>query len=73
SLTKKGIQFSGQSLTFDYLSFCRNIDIKVIDDIISIGSPLEYNQFLLQEEIYIYLPEAKVRLESLCELTCDTL
>ncbi|CAB4404172.1 unnamed protein product [Rhizophagus irregularis] len=71
-----------------------NIDIKVIDDIISIGSSLEYNRFLLQEEIYsllvkkcpeikylnicgtyeiVYLPEAKVRLESLCELTCDTL
>ncbi|CAB4404173.1 unnamed protein product [Rhizophagus irregularis] len=85
---------NGQSLVFDYLSFCRNIDIKVIDDIISIGSPSEYNQLILQEEIYnllikkcpeikylnicgtyeiVYLPEAKVRLESLCELTCDTL
>ncbi|CAG8702664.1 14395_t:CDS:2 [Rhizophagus irregularis] len=71
-----------------------NIDIKVIDDIISIGSSLVYNRFLLQEEIYsllikkcpeikylnicgtyeiVYPPEAKVRLESLCELTCDTL
>ncbi|CAB4445349.1 unnamed protein product [Rhizophagus irregularis] len=85
---------NGQSLAFDYLSFCKNINIKVIDDIISIGSSLEYNRFLLQEEIYsllvkkcpeikylnicgtyeiVYLPEAKVRLESLCELTCDTL
>ncbi|CAB4421636.1 unnamed protein product [Rhizophagus irregularis] len=84
----------GQSLAFDYLSFCRNINIKVIDDIISIGSSLEYNRFLLQEEIYsllvkkcpeikylnicgtydiVYHSEAKVRLESLCELTCDTL
>ncbi|PKC58446.1 hypothetical protein RhiirA1_541068 [Rhizophagus irregularis] len=93
-LTKKGIQISGQSLAFDYLSFCRSIDIKIINDIISIGSSLEYNQFLLQEEIYsllikkcpeikylnicgayeiVHLPEAKVRLESLCELTCDTL
>ncbi|GBC46092.1 hypothetical protein GLOIN_2v1764020 [Rhizophagus irregularis DAOM 181602=DAOM 197198] len=93
-LTKRGILILGQSLAFDYLSFCKNINIKVIDDIISIGSSLEYNRFLLQEEIYsslvkkfpeikylnicgtyeiVYLPEAKVRLESLCELTCDTL
>ncbi|CAB4476689.1 unnamed protein product [Rhizophagus irregularis] len=71
-----------------------SIDTKIIDVIISIGSSLEYNQFLLQEEIYsllikkcpeinylnirgtyeiVYLPEAKIRLESLCELTCDTL
>ncbi|CAB4495363.1 unnamed protein product [Rhizophagus irregularis] len=93
-LTKRGILILGQSLAFDYLSFCRNINIKVIDDIISIGSSLEYNRFYLQEEIYsllvkkcpeikylnicgtyeiVYHPEAKVRLESLCELTCDTL
>ncbi|CAB4494054.1 unnamed protein product [Rhizophagus irregularis] len=73
---------------------CRSIDTKIIDIIISIGSSSEYNQFLLQEEIYsllikkcpeikylnirgtyeiVYLPEAKIRLESLCELTCDTL
>ncbi|CAB4404193.1 unnamed protein product [Rhizophagus irregularis] len=71
-----------------------SIDTKIIDVIISIGSSSEYNQFLLQEEIYsllikkcpeikylnirgtyeiVYLPEAKFRLESLCELTCDTL
>ncbi|CAB4427234.1 unnamed protein product [Rhizophagus irregularis] len=93
-LTKKEIKISNQSLAFDYLSFCRSIDIKIIDDIISVGSPLEYNRFLLQEEIYsllikkcpeikylkirgiyeiVYLSEAKFRLESLCELTCDTL
>jgi hypothetical protein len=62
-LTKKGIQISEQSLAFDYLTFCRSIDIKIIDSIISIGSSLEYNQFLLQEEIYSYLirkcPEIK--------------
>ncbi|CAG8696753.1 9708_t:CDS:2, partial [Rhizophagus irregularis] len=73
---------------------CRSIDTKIIDVIISIGSSSEYDQFLLQEEIYslfikkcpeikylnirgtyeiVYLPEAKFRLESLCELTCDTL
>ncbi|EXX56708.1 uncharacterized protein OCT59_029099 [Rhizophagus irregularis] len=93
-LSKKGIKISGQSLAFDYLSFCRSINIKIIDDIISIGSSSEYNRFLLQEEIYsflikkcpeikylnihgtyeiVYPPEAKARLESLCELTCDTL
>ncbi|EXX71631.1 uncharacterized protein OCT59_017123 [Rhizophagus irregularis] len=94
SLTKKEILISNQSLAFDYLSFCRSIDTKIIDVIISIGSSSEYDQFLLQEEIYslfikkcpeikylnirgtyeiVYLPEAKFRLESLCELTCDTL
>ncbi|GBC46106.2 hypothetical protein GLOIN_2v1764020 [Rhizophagus irregularis DAOM 181602=DAOM 197198] len=71
-----------------------SINIETIDEIISIGSPLEYNRFLLQEEIYsllikkcpeikylnicgtyeiLYLPEAKAHLESLYELTCDTL
>ncbi|CAB4476669.1 unnamed protein product [Rhizophagus irregularis] len=94
SLTKKGVKITGQSLVFDYLSFCKSINIETIDDIISIGSSSEYNQFLLQEEIYsflikkcpeikylnicdtyeiVYLPEARVRLESLCELTCDTM
>ncbi|CAB4425884.1 unnamed protein product [Rhizophagus irregularis] len=69
-------------------------EVQTIDAIISSGSSSEYNQFLLQEEIYsllikkcpeikylnicdtyeiVYLPEAKVRLESLCELTFDTL
>ncbi|CAG8675345.1 10236_t:CDS:2 [Rhizophagus irregularis] len=94
SLTKKGVKITGQSLVFDYLTFCKSINIRTIDAIISIGSSSEYNQFLLQEEIYsllikkcpeikylnicdtyeiVYLPEAKVRLESLCELTFDTL
>ncbi|GBC14836.2 hypothetical protein GLOIN_2v1764020 [Rhizophagus irregularis DAOM 181602=DAOM 197198] len=91
--TKKKFNIPGQSLAFDYLSFCRSINIEIIDVIISIGS-LEYNRFLLQEEIYSFLmkkcpeikylnicgtydilhfPEAKFRLESLCELTCHTL
>jgi hypothetical protein len=93
-LKKEGILISGQSLAFDYLAFCRSINTRIIDNIISIGSLSEYNRFLLQEEIYsflirkcpeinyldmrgtydiVYLPEAKIRLESLCELTCDTL
>ncbi|CAB4404189.1 unnamed protein product [Rhizophagus irregularis] len=93
-LTKKEILISSQSLAFDYLSFCKSIDTKIIDNIISIGTSSEYNQFLLQEEIYsflikkcpeikylsicgtreiLYLPETKNRLESLCELTFDTL
>ncbi|GBB90140.1 hypothetical protein RclHR1_01700003 [Rhizophagus clarus] len=92
-LTKKGIKISGQSLAFDYLSFCMSIDISIIDDIISIESSSEYDRFILQEEVYnflimkcpeikylnirgsyelVFLPETKVRLESLCELTCDT-
>ncbi|GBC07552.1 hypothetical protein RclHR1_07530001 [Rhizophagus clarus] len=92
-LRKKGIQISSQSLTFDYLSFCKSINVKIIDEIISIKYLTEYNRFILQEEIYsflirkcpeikylnicgtyelVYLPESKVRLESICELTCDT-
>jgi hypothetical protein len=51
-LTREGIHNLGQSLAFDYLSFCRSINVKIIDDIISIGSSSEYNRFLLQEEIY---------------------
>ncbi|GBC03334.1 hypothetical protein RclHR1_05070018 [Rhizophagus clarus] len=92
-LTKKGIKVLNKPLAFDYLSFCRSIDIKILDDIISIGSSSEYNRFIIQEEIYgflikkcpeikylnirgtyelVYLPEAMIHLESLCELTCDT-
>ncbi|GBB89277.1 hypothetical protein RclHR1_15980003 [Rhizophagus clarus] len=62
-LTKEGIHILSQSLTFDYLSFCRSINVDFIYDIISIGSSSEYNRFLLQEEIYHLLmrkcPEIK--------------
>ncbi|CAB4482949.1 uncharacterized protein OCT59_026544 [Rhizophagus irregularis] len=83
-----------QPLLFDYLSFCRSIDVDILNDIISIGTSESYNQFLLQLEIYnllmrkcsqfkyinirslqhqiFYFPGAKTRLESLCELECDT-
>ncbi|CAB4402142.1 unnamed protein product [Rhizophagus irregularis] len=62
----KGIQLStisSQSLSFDYLSFCRSININTLNIIISIGSSLAFNQFLLQQEFYILfmrkLPELK--------------
>jgi hypothetical protein len=93
-LKREGIQTSDQSLAFDYLSFCKSINVKIINNIISIGSTSTYNQFLLQQEFYnlmvrkcselkylnmisikhqiFYFSEAKVRLESLCELKCDT-
>src|ERR1044071_3576838 len=54
-LTSLGIQLfltSHQPLLFDYLSLCRSINMKVIKDIISLGSSLTYHQFLLQQEIY---------------------
>src|ERR1044072_6887655 len=95
-LTGLGIQLppiSPQSLLFDYLSLCRSVNMKVINDIIAVGSPSTYNQFLFQQEIYslfikkcpefkyldmrliqhqiFYFPEAKVRLNSICELTCE--
>jgi hypothetical protein len=56
-------QISHQSLLFDYLSFCRSIDVDILNTIISIGSSDLYNQFLLRQEIYNLLmrkcPELK--------------
>ncbi|GBC32288.1 hypothetical protein GLOIN_2v1764020 [Rhizophagus irregularis DAOM 181602=DAOM 197198] len=96
-LIRKGIQLpsvSSRPLLFDYLSFCRSININIMNTVVSIGSSLAYNQFLLQQEFYklfmkkcpelkfldirsikhqiFYFPEANTRLESLCELKCDT-
>ncbi len=51
-LTNQGIQISHQSPLFDYLSFCKSINVNVIKNIISIISSSTYNQFLLQQEIY---------------------
>src|SRR6266542_4441408 len=51
-LKSQGIRISYQSPLFDYLSFCRSINMNVIKNIISIGSSSTYNQFLLQQEIY---------------------
>jgi hypothetical protein len=52
-----------QPLLFDYLSFCRSIDVDILNSIISIGTSDFYNQFLLQQEIYNLLmrkcPELK--------------
>ncbi|GBB84940.1 hypothetical protein RclHR1_11510004 [Rhizophagus clarus] len=81
-------------LLFDYLSFCRSINVNTINSIVSIGSPSAYNKFFMQQEFYYlfmkkcpelkyldmrsikhqiyYFPDSKSRLESLCELTCDT-
>ncbi|CAG8641956.1 20026_t:CDS:2 [Rhizophagus irregularis] len=86
---------SCQSLLFDYLSFCRSINVSIINNIISIGAPSAYDEFLLQQEIYsllirkcpelkyldmikikhqlFYFPKANIRLDSLCELRCDTI
>jgi hypothetical protein len=96
-LTKQGIQLppvSYKKLLFDYLSFCRSMNVNVINDIIDVGSSSAYNLFLLQQEVYslfmrkcpelkyldirsiehqiFYFPGAKTRLDSLCELRCDT-
>ncbi|RIA84718.1 hypothetical protein C1645_831840 [Glomus cerebriforme] len=54
-LISQGINFpsiSYQSLLFDYLSFCRSININIINSIILIGSSLAHNQFYLQQEFY---------------------
>jgi hypothetical protein len=96
-ITNQKIQLSfaiQQSLLFDYLSYCRSINVNTINSVISIGSSLTHNQFFMQQEFYylfmkkclelkyfdmrsighqiFYFPEAKVHLESLCELKCDT-
>jgi hypothetical protein len=54
-ITEQGIQFalgSNQPLLFDYLSFCRSINVNIINSIISVGSSLGYNQFCMQQEFY---------------------
>ncbi|CAB4436706.1 unnamed protein product [Rhizophagus irregularis] len=54
-LTSQSIRlpaFSHHSLLFDYLSFCRSINVNTINIITSIGSTSSYNQFLLQQEFY---------------------
>jgi hypothetical protein len=54
-ITEKGIQLPlsfHQSLLFDYLSFCKSINVNVINSIISIGSSLVHNQFFMQQEFY---------------------
>ncbi|EXX76183.1 uncharacterized protein OCT59_010128 [Rhizophagus irregularis] len=51
-LTREGTQISNQSLTFDYLSFCKSINVNIINNIISIGTASTFKQFLLQQEFY---------------------
>jgi hypothetical protein len=54
-LTRQGIQLPSVSckfLLFDYLSFCRSINIDTINIIITIGTSLDYNKFILQQEFY---------------------
>ncbi|RIA98934.1 hypothetical protein C1645_587756 [Glomus cerebriforme] len=97
-LTRQGIKLlspiSRRSFLFDYLSFCRSINLNIIDSIVTIGCSSAFDRFLLQQEInsilirkcsdiryldmisinhqIFYFPEAKARLDSLCELKCDT-
>ena len=54
-LTRQGTQLpliSYKSLLFDYLSFCKSINVNTINSIISTGSSSPYNQFLFQQEFY---------------------
>ena len=49
-LTRQGVQsfpILQQPLLFDYLSFCKSINVSILNNIISIGTSA-YNQFLLQ-------------------------
>ncbi|CAB4436709.1 unnamed protein product [Rhizophagus irregularis] len=54
-LTRLGIQkplVSYHSLLFDYLSFCRSVDITIINSIISTGSSSTNHRLFLQQEFY---------------------
>src|SRR5688572_15337884 len=55
SLAKRSIRLSPmlrQPPLFDYLSFCRSINMKVIKKVISLGASSAYHQFFLQREVY---------------------
>jgi hypothetical protein len=55
SLTRQEIQlpsFSHQSLLFDYLSFCRSINMRIINTLISTNGFPSNNHSLLQQEFY---------------------
>src|SRR5829696_6952848 len=55
TLTNEGIKLPPilyQSLLFDYLSFCKGINIEIINGIICTGTSSDYDQFLLQQEFY---------------------
>jgi hypothetical protein len=57
-ITSKVIQLpsiSNKSLSFDYLSYCRSINVISINRITSIGSTSAYDQFFIQEEFYLLL------------------
>src|SRR5688572_8768520 len=65
-LINEGIQLpiiSYQPLLFDYFSFCRSININIMNHIISTGASSDYDKFLLQKELYNLLmrkcPELK--------------
>ncbi|UZN99971.1 uncharacterized protein OCT59_001228 [Rhizophagus irregularis] len=88
------IKISHQQLSFDYLSYCNSVSSNAIYKILSAGTSLGYNKFILQEEFYniligkclkfkyldmetikhqiFYFSLARSRLESLCELRCDS-
>src|SRR6266480_4316180 len=52
TLISQGVQFTStimqKPLLFDYLSFCRSMNINAINNIISVGTYSDYHRFLLQ-------------------------
>jgi hypothetical protein len=68
-LTEQGIKLpstSHKSLLFDYLSYCRSINVNTINTIISRSPKTStYNQFLLQQEIYRLLMKKCLELKYL--------
>ncbi|RIA79413.1 hypothetical protein C1645_882679 [Glomus cerebriforme] len=54
-LLSQGIKFCqiSKPLLFNYLSFCESFNVNILNEvIISSGTTLDYNQFILQEEFY---------------------
>ncbi len=65
-LIGKGIQISYKSPLFDYLSFCKSINMNAIKNIIISLSSSTYNQFLLQEIYSLFMrkfPEIKYEID----------
>src|SRR5438270_26650 len=67
-LTSEGIQLlpiSSQLFLFDYLSFCRSININIMNRIISTGTSSDYEKFLLQQVSYDLLMRKCLKLKYL--------
>jgi hypothetical protein len=51
-ITNQDFKLTREPPLFDYLSYGRCINVKIIDSIISIGSSLPFNQYMLRQEFH---------------------